>query len=38
MSAKKFDMRKGKGIVESVNTLSFRKRTCAKKTIGGDEE
>ena len=31
-------MRRGKGIIESVNTLSFRKRTCAKKTIGSDVE
>jgi hypothetical protein len=30
MSAKQFDMRKEEWIVESVNTLSFRKRTCAK--------
>jgi hypothetical protein len=27
---RKMGMRKGKWIVESVNTLSFRKRTCAK--------
>jgi hypothetical protein len=31
-------MEKEMKIGEGVNTLSFRKRTCAKKKIGGDKK